>query len=289
MNKTIGLRICIVLITLFLIGCGGSDVEKATQFNFKQGTPELNIQLFDNAPPDTIYPQSSFKFIVELDNQAAYDVTDGKVSIIGLDTTYFTVSPNEQVFDPLLGRSLTNPSGERTFVDIFDGKSNDLFQGSEQYSTNFILKAEYTSTMEFVDTVCINPNLYDVYDAGCAVEETMSYSGQGSPLMVNHVEEIITPGDFPEVEFRLFLSNGGQGDIKDITFMNAELGGKRLECQFQGSEDKRKIIGTEIEREAVLICKKSILENLDSYMTTLSADFTFTYEWTKQHSLTLVK
>ncbi|PIN76822.1 hypothetical protein COV17_00910 [Candidatus Woesearchaeota archaeon CG10_big_fil_rev_8_21_14_0_10_36_11] len=288
MNKLILCGACLVCVMLILVGCGSSVGEKATQYNFKQGTPELNVQLFDNAPPEKIYPKSSFKFIVELDNQAAYDVSNGKLSIIGLDTTYFTVSPKEQTFEPLLGRSLTSPAGDKIFVE-FDGESHNLFHGSEQYSGNFILKAEYASTMEFVDTVCINPNLYDVYDAGCAVEETKSYSGQGAPLTVTRVEEIITPGSFPEIEFRLFLSNSGQGNVKDVTFMNAELGGKRIECQFQGSVDTRKFTLKETDSEIVLICKKQIMENLDSYMTTLSADFAFTYESVDQHSLTLVK
>ena len=60
---------------------------------------------------------------------------------------------------------------------------------------------------ELSQTVCINSNLYGVTDAGCKVDFKKSLSGQGSPVAVTHMEEVIHPGTIPQVEFRFKIEN----------------------------------------------------------------------------------
>ncbi|MBU1632346.1 MAG: hypothetical protein KJ580_04000, partial [Nanoarchaeota archaeon] len=180
-RKIINKIIIISLIALVIstLGCKSSSVgDKAGQYNFKQGVAELKLSLLDNAPPEKIYPNSNFKIVVEVDNPSAYDITDGRINIVGIDEKYFQVYPFEQNINFLEGRNLANPSGDKTFIE-FDGTAGQLFQNAEEYTANFFLMAKYRSKVEFVDTVCISPNFYDVYDSGCKVEGKKSYSGQG--------------------------------------------------------------------------------------------------------------
>ena len=80
----------ILVLALLLFSCG-SPGEKQTTYNFKQGYGGLQLSFLENAPPEKIYPNSEFKLIVKLDNQAAYDLINGKVRIVGLDDRYFQI------------------------------------------------------------------------------------------------------------------------------------------------------------------------------------------------------
>ena len=157
--------VLILFLLLLISGCGGTPATTMS-YNFKQGISEVNVKLMENAPPKQIYPFSHFKLIVDLDNQAAYDVTNGKVNIIGLDTKYFVLDSISQDFGALQGRSLQNPLGEQKFL-TFDGDAKGLFENAEQYTGNYFLNVDYDSVFEFTDTMCLNPSVYDIYDSGC--------------------------------------------------------------------------------------------------------------------------
>ena len=226
-------KIIILLIALLLlIGCGSDSGDRALTYNFKQGMSELDVSFLDNAPPERIYPTTPFKIIVTLDNQAAYDVTAGTVHIVGLDEHFFRVDQQEQFFDLIEGRSALAPSGGKQFLE-FDAAAGELFQNAEEYVNTFFVKVRYNSKMDFQDTICINPNLYAVYDAGCKVEDSKGYSGQGAPLAVQELEEIMSPGG--SVELRLHVRNEGQGKINTVYMGSTLLGGEELPCEFQNA------------------------------------------------------
>lgn len=280
----------IVVVLIFLAGCKGSGGGgTSAQYNFKQGITELQLTQLENAPPEKVYPNSVFKIVVNVDNQAAYPVERGVVRIIGLDQKYFSFSVLEQNFATLIGRSLTAPQGEKVYLE-FEGESKNLFQNEEQRLANYYLQTEYGSYMDFSDTVCLNPNLYEVYDAGCKINTKKSYSGQGAPLAVTEMEEIITPGANAGVEFRLKLKNAGQGRVKSITLLKtARLGNDELFCYFKGkSESIKKIELKQKEQEATLICKKP-LTDMNSYETTLIVSFEYEYEYKEQHKMTIIR
>lgn len=280
----------LAVMMIFLISCSGSSGEKLAQYNFKQGTAELNLNFFPNAPPDKIYPNSHFKIILELDNQAAYDINNGKIKIVGLDERFFKVNPLKKDFETLVGKSLTNPAGDKMFID-FDGQAQDLFENAEEYSTNYFLITEYQSTMDFTDSICLNPKLYQFYDSGCQREEKKSYSGQGAPLAVVELEEIILPaGSGATVEFRILLENMGRGKISKVKLESANLGNLPLEdCQFQDAPlGKETAIFYEDKQEAMLICR-TFLSSQNSYTTTMMMKFSYNYELEEQHQLLMVK
>ncbi len=278
--------IILLILILFVLGCGTSPGEKALEYNFKQGVSEVQLRTLENAPPDKIYPNTPFKIIVEVDNQAAYDATEGVVRIVGLDNAFFRVDRTEQSFAQVAGRSALLPEGEKLYLE-FDSAAGQLFQNSEEYVNTFFLKTKYNSRMEFTDTICINTNLYGVYDSGCVVEPAKSYSGQGAPLVVREIEEIIIPGS--AAEFRVHLANEGSGQIGKVYLGRTMLGGEELLCEFQNvGEDKRTVLFTPEKQDATLICRK-FLRDQSSYTTTLLLTFSYDYEIKQEQTLRLVR
>ncbi len=283
MNQRAVNVLVLAVLAIVLLSCTTSEPSSLT-YNFKQGIAEMQLKAFPGAPPDKIYSNTQFKVIVELDNQAAYDVTEGTLSLLGLDNKYFLLYPVEQQFPLLLGRSFTAPAGEKKFLE-FDGTSRQLEAGAKEYLGNYFLTLRYNSKVDFVDTICLNPNLYDVYDAGCKVQAKKSYSGQGAPLAITNLEEIITPG--ASVEFRLQLVNRGRGKVKSATLGAARLGGQEMTCLFPESGAKVFLFLPE-KQEATVICRAT-LRDQSSYTTTLLAEFSYTYEVVQQQKIRLVK
>ena len=290
----------LVGVLVFIAGCGSSELPNATH-NFKERISELQFQVLPNAPPDRIYQGSGFKIILEGENRAAYDLQQVDVKVVGLDQKYFALSNTEQTVPQLMGRSLANPLGDKEYFE-FSGVANQLFENANEYGANYFVKASYRSKMDFADTICLNPNLYDVYDSGCKVETRKSYGGQGAPLAVTDIEEIMYPsGAGGEAEFRIHIANRGQGRVGVVTVGKAQLGNEELTCEFKGQpsngllpggEDTRITLKTvrftENVQEGVLVCK-TFLKDSRSYTTTLSADFGYEYEWKRQFSLRLVR
>ena len=282
--------VSILLIILLLVSCSSNSGNQQATYNFKQGIGQLNIKFLDNAPPNKIYPQNQFKIIAELDNQQAYDIVGGQVRIVGLDEKYFGVFPLEESFDTLMGKSLVSPAGDKIFME-FTGESGLLFQNAQSYSNTFFLKVKYDSKVEFSDAVCINPNLYEVYDSGCKRQDRKSYSGQGAPLAVTRLEQVTFPaGTGANVEFRLDVENRGNGKAGFVNLIGSKLGGKEINCVFQGKGviDEHRVEFKDKQQKSTLICKV-FLKDQSSYETTLTTEFIYDYELKKQQRLNLVK
>ena len=284
MKKTITLAF--VLCFLFLLSCGSNQGDRTLNYNFKQGVSELDVGFLDNAPPERIYPTTPFKIIVVLDNQAAYDATAGTVRIVGLDDHFFRIDQPEQIFETVEGKNALVPSGEKAYLE-FSGSAGELFENSQEYVNTFFVKVRYSSKMDFQDTICINPNLYAVYDAGCKVENTKGYSGQGAPLSVHQLEEIISPGG--SVELRLQLRNQGRGKINTVYMGNALLGGEEMACEFQNAGENKKMMNfTPEKQEATIICRK-FLKDQNSYTTPIVVGFSYDYEVKEEGRLRMVR
>ncbi len=176
----------------------------------------------------------------------------------------------------MAGKSHTNPSGEFSYLD-FKATSKQLFNGSKSYAAPFFIKAEYDYRNELSQTVCINSNLYGVKDAGCKINFQKSLGGQGSPLSISELEEVIHPGAIPQVEFRFKIRNNGQGKINKVNLKSAKLGKDNLICEFRNNPGKnKKEFVFKKNQEATLVCKK-VIGSDKSYYTTLYVDLTFNY------------
>ncbi|MBT4804861.1 hypothetical protein HON71_01685 [Candidatus Woesearchaeota archaeon] len=284
----------IIVLFMFLLGCGSSSGPKQGIQNFKQGYGSLDVRFLDNSPPEKIYQGSKFKMIVELDNQAAYDLEGGQIKIMGVDEKFFLMSsPLTNDFSVLMGKSLVSPSGEKIFVEFDATALNELFENAERFQNPFFVKVSFDSVFEFTDTVCINPNLYEVYDSGCKVQPKKSYSGQGAPVAVTELESVIYPSSAgTETEFRILVKNRGSGKANLVVLEGGKLGNQELkDCHFQNSvkdSQGKKVLFYKKKQEDLLICKLFLRDQV-SYETTLSLDFSYNYEISKKHQLNMYK
>lgn len=293
-TKKLLLILTLLLIVLFISSCSSQSSTSSLTKNYKTGYQGLVITTLANYPPDTVYPASDFQITVKLDNQGAYKVTNGKIEIIGFDTKYVELTqPKKEIVSLtedtyLEGKSHTNPFGEFSYLE-FKTRTKNLFPGSEIYNAPYFIKAEYDYQTELTQTVCLNPNLYDTSDAGCKVQFKTSLSGQGSPLAITGIEEVIHSGAIPQVEFRFDIKNQGKGKIKTATLKKAKLGKDDLICEFRNNPGiNKKVFDFKDKQEATLICKK-VISGQTSYQTTLLLDFAFGYSLEEKKKITIKK
>jgi hypothetical protein len=280
------MRKLLILVLVLLVGCG-SNTDIIAQ-DFHVGTAGLEIILVENAPPKEIYQNSDFPLVLQVVNQAAYPITNGAITILGIDSTYFEIEPGSVFFDQLEGKTLPSPEGDIIFFD-FDGHANVLRQKAERNDQNYFIKAQFDSTMKFSDTICINTDLYKIHDGGCQTESSKSFGGQGAPLTISKMEQITSPGSNTRVEFRFTLANKGNGKLLKTALTQSKLGNEEMVCIFQGSPfgELTKVFDPE-KQEVVLVCTIPLLEK-SSFQTTLVLDFDYSYEVTKQERLTLIQ
>jgi hypothetical protein len=273
------------ILLLLLVGCVSVGTSRKTPpHNFKSGVHDLEIDFLKNNPPDEVFQNSEFKIVVELHNDAAYSITNGEIKLTGLDTTYFEFLDEWRSFNNLEGRSLEFPQGEKDFVE-FEVRSLDL-KKRDEIEANFKVDVKYSSQIDFADTVCVNPDLYSIYNSGCKVDNEKSYAGQGGPVAVADLKEIISPGG--NVEFRLLLRNRGDGEAKVLTFSSAQLGGKDMSCEFKGAKGDKRTSKLKGRDEVNLICN-SDLQSFKSYETTLTINFVYDYFVSEDRSIDLIK
>lgn len=275
-----------IIAVLFIVGCSSGGTSVVTT-NFKQGVAEVSLEQVQNSPPREVFPESLFSMIVAVHNEAAYAVSDLRLEVLGIDQTYFDLYPSVEDIGVLQGRSLTNPIGDKTFIQ-FDGVSGDLVDGAQQYINPYFLQLSYRSQVQFADTICLSSTLYEFDDGGCQVQSQKSYSGQGAPLAVTKMDTVVSPG--VGAEFRLHLQNRGRGDVETVRLGNVQLGGEPVECAIQSTDNPfAAAVWDSEQREMIVICRTDSLTTTTSYTTTLTADFLYTYKLQEQYQLRLVR
>jgi len=291
-------KIIIVILSLivacfFLTSCGTDTTSTST--NYKQGTGNVILTTLSGYPSDTIYPNSEFKIVVKVDNQGAYKLNKGIIKILGFDEKYISLTESKKSITSLEGntyldgKSSTNPNGEFTFIE-FGALAKNLFPGSESYSAPYFIKAEYEYQTDFSQTVCINTNLYEVQDSGCKVTTKTSFSGQGSPLAITEMEELISPGALASVDFRLTLKNAGKGKVKQVTLNKATLSNQPMKCIFNDNPgQKTNSYEFKDKEEVVILCKQNLDSQKASYSSVIYLDLSFNYILEESKTLTLKK
>jgi hypothetical protein len=283
--------VLVAVIILFLAGCSsGRDINTPIAYNFKQGHQGVEVSILPQYPPEQIIEGGSFTIGLEIANRGAYDTMQGEVSIIGLNPVFNPLEKDFEVLRPLLGRGLTSPDGD-FYVEEFQGTNEFIPPGATEYRAKFLVLAEYDYQTVLNADVCINPAVLKIeaQKDNCQVQERMSFGGQGAPLAITSVEEIVSTRDTQVYgQFTLTIENQGDGEvISPVRVDEVKVGNRRLQCTT-GNPSHRDEIPAEVikENKGVIVC--TLLEPLrGAYTTTLSAVLTYTYRTSETGEFTI--
>ncbi len=298
----------LLVVSILFVGCSRfSNTETLAQHNFRQGTPELEIDLLNSqfsfsnvkeferkALPADIYEDSQFQIVLELHNEMAYDIRAGDATIVGLDPKYFDLIDLRKSFSQLEAKSVTNPPGETIFLE-FAGRSRFLPTNVEERTIPFSVDVLYASTLEFAETLCIQKARYGFYDGGCEFRNEVNFGsgtfgGQGAVLYVDKADVVINPGNDYELQLRIHMRNGGTGKLEQIRFNEARLGNEELECSFERTGlDQSSVMPKGKPEEATLYCRKAALLQDSSFETILALDLEYDYLATENYRLKLIR
>jgi len=278
--------ICLCFILLFITACSQTE-ENSLETNYRQGYQGVDINLL--APHDSVYENTEPLLELEISNLGAYDIEQGEFSVTGFNSKYLELLEDETISlipkneNMFLGKNVLNPSGS-THPFYFRLKTKLIPFGKDLHQENFFLLANYNYKTELITNICLNTNQYNLAGANCEVpREPIRLNGQGSPLAITQIQEIITPGSNPKVDFIFTLENKGQGKISQAVLEQAKLGHLPLNCE------RREIKFDENEyqiQEHILICSQEIKE-FPSYETTLNLEFSFNYQLEQHHQLNI--
>lgn len=265
-----------IILLFFLTACGSSSYNAA---DFKTGYKGLVVTSIKNAPPKEIYAGSNIKVGIRLENLGAYEATNGKIQLSGFDKTYLSFFKTEETLETMEGKSAINPIGSITFKE-FEGKVY-LPEGIKEHSEKFNIVTSYDYTVELNYDACINPHIYELSSEknACKIKDTASFSGQGAPIAIEKVDEIVFPGNKPKVEFRLHFKNKDKGKVTNLMIEEGKLGNQMILCSP---------MGLDLEKgEKIVVCQAP-LQNQNVYTTTLFVKATFSYETTNWIELNII-
>ena len=270
----------IVVCTLLLIGCTSrSGIDQPFAYDFKKGYNGVEATQLPQYPPERIIEGGSFTIGLEIANRGAYDAGRGEISIVGLNPVFNPLEQDIETLRSLKGKGITSPDGE-FYVQEFHGRNVFVPLGAEEYLAKFLVLAEYDYQTVLNTDVCINPAILrlDAQKDNCQVQEKMSFSGQGAPIAITSVEEIVSTRDRGIYgQFTFIIEDKGNGEVvSPVRVDEVKVGNKRLQCTT--GNPSRDEIPAEVlqEKGGLVVCTLS--EPLrEAYTTTLSAVLTYTY------------
>ncbi|MEA3431001.1 MAG: hypothetical protein U9R08_07040 [Nanoarchaeota archaeon] len=262
--KKINLILSLVLILLVLVSCTGTKLAGVETVIYK-GTDGLRMDILEGLPPKEMYVGTKespayLQIGIELENQGAYDITEG-VLAISYDRKFNDLSQTSVDTFNLRGRSQLTPIGDIT-RKTFTVKNYGLPPGSKSvFVISGCYKYETTATVD----VCISPYYSPLVKVGEDVCKAKDFTniklsgGQGGPVAITNVRESIRPTehDLVEIVFAITLDNFGDGNvrseenydkecregaeslsikdiktarIKEISFSDYSLANNRIEC-----------------------------------------------------------
>ena len=276
--------VLVVVVLLFVVSCS-SSTPSSSMYNFRSGISEIQIT-DDSVFPLQVSNRDPFEVRLVLQNKAAYDLTNVKVGLVGLDSDKILVDEPEQEVPEFFGRSLSYPEGDRREV-VFTGSVASLkLAGDDGRKDTFQAYVSYDSTVELSYDLCVSGASMVVNDGGCMPDDTpQRLSGQGAPIAITDVYEQAS-GDRGQVRFT--LENRGSGDAVYAVLGNgggrmATLGGMPISCQFLSEFPARFEFG---EKKSVDVsCSFDLQAGGRSYSSPLYVQIGYGYRYWEDHSV----
>ncbi|MBN2052210.1 hypothetical protein JW756_01785 [Candidatus Woesearchaeota archaeon] len=263
----------LIFSLIFLLSACGGYNPQPKEVNYFQGIKGLEMNFWDNSPPEEIYEESTFTTSLLIENRGAFDVLEDRHGVlsIGFDPFYIdssgiqgsdriVVSSNSLIVKgiQLPGKSQYYPTGMQTFLSIPGFKIRKIIGQREKPTTQLSASLCYPYTTTFSGLVCV-----DLSTAGenlrkqICYQQDLSLSDQGAPVAVSSIEVENQPVGQSVVRpvYVIHIKNKGSGTVLSPTYNPAEL--ERV-CSFQ--DLNRQDFNT-IQIEAYLSDSKQLICN----------------------------
>ncbi|MBS3176551.1 hypothetical protein J4457_04915 [Candidatus Woesearchaeota archaeon] len=214
MKKIIFVTILMLLI-LLLAGCtffGGK--QQVPDVNVHIGREGLTIRFLKDTPPKSVYEDTNFPLLVEIQNKGAADIEAGWL-IIGYEQANVEISGETVQPFRLLGRTSADQIGGQEIIDLV-GHAKKLSSQMQRVDSTLSVTACYAYTTDATTDVCIETDIYGLakYQKSCKVETKAMSGGQGAPVGVTKVEPKMIPHENRDKvipEFTIEIQNLGSG------------------------------------------------------------------------------
>lgn len=229
--------IMILLLTLLLAGCTGTDTKKtAKEIDIRAGLSGLTLEFLKNTPPQRIFEGDKFPVVLKVKNTGAADVKEGKAFLsLGAEKDYtkelvLLQGGNVKLLDntqntasfALEGRSKINQKGGEEVIS-YNLVAGRVDPQSEAHSSAVIATLCYPYKTVLDATICIDtdPSGLRPGKKACSLKDLTFANGQGAPLAITKIEVQMLPSqesqESPEgygkivPQFLIFIENKGQG------------------------------------------------------------------------------
>lgn len=219
------------------MGGGGNGIQV---FDPHTGTYGLKIELLANSPPESVKDGGYLRTGIMIQNEGAFDVTDGKASIIYNIADLSINNPSQSL--NLEGKSKIREKGEGKTI-FWEADVSDV-QEDITSQLSFIVTYKY-QTNAFID-YCIDPDQYDekVGEKSCTAQETISLSGQGAPVSVSKIISTYYPSseNSGEIELDIEVKNLRNGKIfkgsnnlenSNKAILKGFISGQQIDCDSE--------------------------------------------------------
>jgi len=294
------------ILILFLSGCDiGNQSAKISDEEYHTGTEGLVMEFIDNMPPEKVYETDTFPVGLKLENKGAYDIKNGFLLLnIEQDNLDLEKGSLKRSLD-IDGKSISNPYGESQTISYLL-KANELGKETETMTSTIIATECYQYKTEFLKTVCVDTDFYNLKKVtkACSSEDIESEEGQGSPVYISKVEsKMMEEDNILKPTFIIYIANSGNGQVISSDSVSAacsETGFNREDVNyikvssFFASEGASLICKPDSvklkDNIAVVRCvyEDGIDKNKESYSTLLKIELDYGYTQTISKSLQII-
>ncbi|MFH1510475.1 MAG: hypothetical protein ABIF10_02190 [Candidatus Woesearchaeota archaeon] len=234
-----------IVMTAFLIilvGCGTKDTRNIIEYQFREGTKGLEMQLLQNSPPPKVYENSDILISAEISNLGAYDIENSYLAL-GIEDEYMEVrdwngyiikekgTGSKRNTFGIQGKSQLMPEGQKSAITI-RAKTRTLEQQTETHTSVVALTACYKYKTILEQEVCIDPDVYNLRNEKkvCTVTP-ISLSSQGAPVAVVKIEPLMLDSEDSQQarpQFMIYIRNVGNGEVYSQSIMEDACGSSAI-------------------------------------------------------------
>jgi len=243
-------RIMLLGLLMFLVSCGGPQVEVGPTEEVQKGEVGLYAAFLEDAPPDeVIQKRGQLPVVIIMENKGGYDIENGIMTIIA-DEPIKVLKKHHSI--SLIGKELYDPVGER-ITQTLTAEVGAIAGIGHEFESSISATFCYPYETEATLNVCVDTDPFSLRSGEkvCQIGESRISGGQGGPIGITRIvtERSLDRGELIAVpSFKIYIDNLGGGELIrqgavdqackgrleradfDEIEVDARLAGKRLNC-----------------------------------------------------------